>query len=114
MIDMATTPTKDTDGKDSATNGLSYKEFKHDVYDPFTEKDVSVCLRFAKPAGKDTERAQKQMMKSPGLALKNLCASAVHPDDKAEMTEKFAEYPGLSSTFGGALLKACGFGDLGN
>jgi hypothetical protein len=99
---------------ESKGDGRVYKEFSHDVYDPFLEKDVSVKLRFAKPAGKDTERAQKQMMKSPGLALKNLCAGAVHPDDKAEMLEKFAEYPGLSSTFGGALLKACGFGDLGN
>lgn len=94
--------------------GRAYKEFSHDVYDPFLEKDVSVNLRFAKPEAKDTERAQKQMMKSPGMALKNLCAGAVHPDDKAEMLERFAEYPGLSSTFGGALLKACGFGDLGN
>jgi hypothetical protein len=38
----------------------------------------------------------------------------VHPDDKAELQAALDEYPGLASTFGGALMGSCGFGDLGN
>ncbi|NDY73987.1 hypothetical protein DO021_19650 [Desulfobacter hydrogenophilus] len=107
-----TSPIENTE--EQAATGPKYKAFTHDFFDSFSEQDVSVSLRFAQPGAKSTERAQKQMMKSPTLALKNLCAGSVHPDDKALMTEKFEAFPGLASTFGGALLKACGFGDLGN
>ena len=98
--------------KDTKEKG--YQEFSHEFFDTFKSDDVSVAVRFTKPKPQATERAQKQMMKSPNLALKNLCLSAVHPDDKEKMQEVFKEYSGLASTFGGALLKACGFGELGN
>lgn len=98
--------------KESKDKG--YQEFSHEFFDTFQGKDVSVAVRFTKPKPQATERAQKQMMKSPNLALKNLCLSAVHPDDKENMQETFKEHSGLASTFGGALLKACGFGELGN
>jgi hypothetical protein len=102
----------DVQVKDSKEKG--YSEFSHEFFDTFEGKDVSVSIRFGKPTPQATERAQKQMMKSPNLALKNLCLSAVHPDDKEQMQQTFKEYSGLASTFGGALLKACGFGELGN
>ncbi len=91
-----------------------YHEFTHEFFDTFRGEDVSFSIRFTPPSPQATERAQKQMLKSPNLSLKNLCMSAVHPDDKEAMKEAFKAYPGLASTFGGALLKACGFGDLGN
>jgi hypothetical protein len=91
-----------------------YKPFAHEVYDPFAEREVSISLRFCKPSAKATERCQKQMGKSPVMALKNLCAESVHPEDKAKMADLFGEYSGLPTTFGGALLKACGYADLGN
>jgi hypothetical protein len=98
--------------KDSKDKG--YKEFSHEFFDTFEGKDVSFSIKFAKPSPQATEKAQKQMMKSPNRALKNLCLSAVHPDDKEKMQADFKEYSGLASTFGGALLKASGFGELGN
>jgi hypothetical protein len=104
------TQESDENKKDSG----KYISFSHDFFDAFSEKDVNISIRFAKPGAPAAERAQKQMMKSPGMALRNLCGGAVHPDDKAKMTQAFNDFPGLASTFGGALLKACGFGDLGN
>lgn len=98
----------------NASKDKGYQEFSHEFFDTFGGKEVSVTVRFTTPKPQATERAQKQMMKSPNLALKNLCLSAVHPDDKEKMQEIFKEYSGLASTFGGALLKACGFGELGN
>lgn len=100
--------------EDMKKNDKKYKEFTHDFFDEFSEKDVSVSIRFRQPGAPAADRAQKQMMKSPGRALRNLCTGAVHPDDKSKMTQTFDEWPGLASTFGGALLKSCGFGDLGN
>lgn len=103
-----------TTGSTEKGTDAGYKTFTHDFFNAFTEQDVSVSVRFTQPGPKSTERAQKQMMKSPNMAMKNLCVGAVHPDDKTRMEEAFASFPGLASTFGGALLKACGFGDLGN
>ena len=105
---------KNTTMTEASDQGGKYKKFTHEVFDPFAEREVSISWRFRKPSAKETERCQKQMTKSPVLALKNLCADAVHPDDKQAMTDMFSEYSGLPTTFGGALLKACGYADLGN
>lgn len=86
----------------------------HDFYDAFKKEDVSVAIRFKKPTSKTAERAQKEMVKSPVRAFSNLCSACVLPEDKDAYIAAVKEYPGLATTFGGALLKSCGFGDLGN
>lgn len=91
-----------------------FKEFRHAFFDSFTEKDIEVCYRFKRPTPQDAERAQKRMFKSPGQALRDMCTSVVHPDDKEKMMNDFKDYPGLPSTLGTALLKSIGFADLGN
>lgn len=91
-----------------------YKEFEHCFFDTFSDQDVTATARFKKPTWQQADRAQKEMMKSPARAMGNLCQSVVHPDDKAGLTRDFGTWPGLASTFGGALLKVSGFGELGN
>lgn len=91
-----------------------YKEYKHEFYDDFEEKDVKVAYRFSRPTSAAAGRAQKEMQKAPSRGLNNLCMSCMHPDDKPRFNEELKKYPGLSSTFGGALLKASGFAELGN
>lgn len=91
-----------------------YKEFKHSFNDVFAGADIEKAFRFRRPKTPSVDRCQKQMMKSPTKALESLCLDSVHPDDKAQMQEDFKIYPGLASAFGNELLKAVGFGELGN
>ncbi|WP_035278077.1 DUF6848 family protein [Desulforegula conservatrix] len=95
-------------------NTSGYKEFKHSFNDPFADIEIEKAFRFTRPKTPSVDRCQKQMMKSPAKALEGLCLDAVHPDDKAQIQEDFKVYPGLASAFGNELLKAVGFGDLGN
>lgn len=91
-----------------------YKELAHTFSDVFTGKEVTVSVRFKRPGVQSANRAQKGMMKSPSAAFRTLCVDAVHPEDKQKMGEAFDRFPGLASTFGNELLKALGFGELGN
>lgn len=98
--------TKDSNAK--------YVELKHNFYDRFEEKDVEIKIRFKRPQTPQVNRVQKTALKNAGQAFANLTMETVHPEDKDALKSALVEYPGLASTFGGALMGSCGFGDLGN
>lgn len=93
----------------------TYVELKHSFVDKFDgDKDVTVTARFSRPTSAAVSRAQSKIMKNPGQSFHNLCVGCVHDEDKETMLSMFEQYPGLSTTFGSALLASAGFGDLGN
>ncbi|WP_321495633.1 hypothetical protein [uncultured Desulfobacter sp.] len=93
---------------------VQYATLEHTFHDVFSGADVTVAARFKRPSYPQADRAQKEMLKSPARAFQNLCTAVVHPDDKDRLVQNLKIYPGIGSTFGGALLKASGFADLGN
>jgi hypothetical protein len=100
----------------SEKNADAYVELKHSFLDRFTNggTDVELAFRFKRPNTPQASRVQKTALKNAGQAFRNLILETVHPDDKAALQSALDEYPGLASTFGGALMGSCGFGDLGN
>lgn len=91
-----------------------YVELSHSFLDRFEGKDVDLKFRFKRPNTQQANRVQKTALKNAGQAFKNLSLETVHPDDKTALQDALQKYPGLASTFGGALMGSCGFGDLGN
>ncbi|MFH2064987.1 MAG: hypothetical protein ABIK15_07310 [Pseudomonadota bacterium] len=94
--------------------GAEYVEISHKFFDRFEKKEVDCAFRFRRPTAQMASRAQKRMMKTPIPALQDLCMDAIHEDDRKRFLDTGKTYPGLYSTFGGALLNSIGFGDLGN
>ena len=94
--------------------GEKYVELKHSFLDRFKDEDVELAFRFKRPSVPQSNRVQKTALKNAGAAFKNLILETVHPDDKQGLQAALDDYPGLASTFGGALMGSCGFGDLGN
>ena len=104
-----------TETAERADDGTKYVPIKHAFVDRFNDdREVAVEVRFRRATPAAAERTQQKMNKKLGAAMRNLCISCVHPDDKQKMLEAFDEYPGLATTFGTAILEAAGFGDLGN
>ena len=103
-------------GNDTAKQaGPEFVEIRHTFIDRFRgDKEVTAVFRFKGASSAVVERTQQRMNKKLAPAMRNLCVSCVHPDDKARMLEMFETYPGLATTFGNAILEAAGFGDLGN
>lgn len=91
-----------------------YAAFEHTFYDKFEGRDVSFAFRFRRPSSAQVERAQKTMLKKPGMALANLVLDVVHPDQREELRKACDTYPGLASSLGNAVLTSVGFGDVGN
>ncbi|MGE4297526.1 MAG: hypothetical protein AB7E47_05800 [Desulfovibrionaceae bacterium] len=93
----------------------NYAPFIHTFTDRFADDaQVVVSYRLRRPTPAQASRVQKNLLKDPVLAMRNLCVDLVHEEDKNGMVDDFTKYPGLSTTIGGAVLKAVGFGDLGN
>lgn len=107
-------PKKDTKEETRQASDQSHATLEHVFYDEFKGQEITIVCRFARPNASQAQRAQKEMMKSPSRAFSNLTRNVIHPDDKSQYDQHLRAYPGLATTFGGALLKACGYGDLGN
>lgn len=92
-----------------------YVRLEHSFVDKFKGPDeVALSFRFRRPTSQQAERAQKMLLKKTGLAFRTLCLECVSPEEKSRLSEALEEYPGLATTFGGALLSSIGYGDLGN
>ncbi|MEG6552463.1 hypothetical protein V6C53_19705 [Desulfocurvibacter africanus] len=91
-----------------------YAAFEHTFHDKFKGEDVTFSFRFRRPTQPQVERAQKTMMKKPGMALQNLALDVVHPDQREDLRKASDMYPGLASSLGNAVLTSVGFGDVGN
>ncbi|WP_419787214.1 hypothetical protein [Pseudodesulfovibrio sp.] len=91
-----------------------FVELNHEFFDRFKDKDVSFKFHFKRPSTPQVQRVQKTVLKNAGQAFKNLIMETIQPEEKAQLKEALEDYSGLASTFGGALMSSCGFGDLGN
>ena len=91
-----------------------YRELKHSFLDRFKDEDVEFIFGFKRPTTQQISRVQKTVLKNAGQAFRNLIMETVNPDQKESLKKALDEYSGLASTFGGALMASCGFGDLGN
>jgi len=105
----------ETGGQETrAVSAEGYVTFEHTFFDKFQGEDVSFSFLFKRPTQPQVERAQKTMMKKPGMALGNLVLDVVHPDRREELRRACDTYPGLASALGNAILTSVGFGELGN
>ncbi|HJA79943.1 MAG TPA: hypothetical protein H9784_10340 [Candidatus Desulfovibrio intestinavium] len=78
-------------------------------------QEVTLSFRFAKPGKSQIQRMQDKAVKAPGQAARNLLLDVVHPDDKQALMDSMEEYPGVTMSLAGAILKGVGISsDLGN
>ena len=93
----------------------SYKTISHTWVDIFDDdKETSVSFRFARPSAAQVKRLQAGAVKNAGAASYQLLLDTIHPDDKDEFVKAQEQYPALTTTFSGVILKSCGLADLGN
>lgn len=89
-----------------------YVEFSHTFEDPWgaggDETEVKCTYRFAKPNKIQIKRLQDTAAKNAANASCNLVLDTVHPDDKDALTRAMEDYPGLTTTLSGAILKGVG------
>ena len=105
----------DTTAPDSSTTeSRKYVSFDHSWTDPWTEAEVSVSYRFARPTPAQIKRMQATASKNAPVAARTLILDVIHADDREAFTRESENYPGLVTTMAGALIKAVGLADLGN
>jgi hypothetical protein len=98
-------------------NNDNYKYIKvgHAWADPWDDDQEVRCeYRFRKPGRHEISRFNKEVSKSASVAQNNLLVGIVHPEDLNLLKADLEQYPGLLMSLTAWVLKACGFGDLGN
>ncbi len=105
----------------SQTDTRKFVAFSYGFSDPWAgetaedAQDVTLSFRFAKPGKTQIQRMQDKAVKAPGQAARNLLLDVVHPDDKQALLDSMEEYPGVTMSLAGAILKGVGISsDLGN
>lgn len=109
----------------SQTDSRKFVAFSYTFSDPWAgetatgsledAQDVTLSFRFAKPGKTQIQRMQDKAVKAPGQAARNLLLDVVHPDDKQALLDSMEEYPGVTMSLAGAILKGVGISsDLGN
>lgn len=98
--------------------GRKYASFKHTFTDPWAADDgaeVSLEFHFAKPGKVDIKRLQDTAAKNASQASRNLLLSIIKPEEKDALVAALDEYPGIATSFSGAILKGVGISaELGN
>lgn len=97
------------------TDERKYVAFPLTFSDPWEGKEVELSFRFAKPTKTEIRRLQDTAGKNASLASRTLLLSTVHSDDKDSLLQAMEDYPGITTTYSGALITAVGVkADLGN
>lgn len=91
-----------------------YAVFEHSFTDRWSEEEKEFSFRFAKPSKPQMQRMQQTAVKNSALAARNLLVEIVHPEEKEAFLAAADEYPGLITSYAGAVIKAVGIADLGN
>lgn len=98
-----------------------FVKFSHSFEDVWAGEDaeegqvITLSFRFAKPTKLQIQRLQDKASRSPAQAAKNLLLDVIHPGDRQAFMEKLEEYPGIATTFSGAIIKGVGISpELGN
>lgn len=94
--------------------GRKYAEFSLTFTDAWEKKEVDFTFRFAKPGKMLIKQMQKTAPRDSAQAARNLLVNIIHPEEKAIFMAACEEYPGLMTSFSGAIIKAVGIGDVGN
>lgn len=98
-----------------ANTDRKYVAFPLTFSDPWEGKEVELSFRFAKPTKTEIRRLQDTAGKNASLASRTLLLSTVHSDDKDSLLQAMEDYPGITTTYSGALITAVGVkADLGN
>lgn len=96
-----------------------FAPFKLTFTDPWAEdeekREVEMSFRFAKPTKTQIKRMQDTAGRNGAQAMRDIVLGTIHPEDKDALLAKIEEYPGATTSFSSALLKAVGIStDLGN
>lgn len=101
-------------------NGRKYAAFTHSFHDPWAGDnedggEVSLTFHFAKPTKADIKRLQDTAVKNASQAGRNLLLSIIKPEEKENLASALEDYPGIATSFSGAIVKGVGISaDLGN
>ena len=106
-------PKNDT-APEAPVNEKKYAKFNHSFSDPWEGTEQEFSFRFARPSKVQIKLMQKAAVKDYSQAMQNLLINIIHPDEKATLVAAAENYPGLYTSFGGAIIKAVGIADLGN
>ena len=97
------------------TDDRKFAPFAHSFRDPWEESDVELKFRFAKPSKTQIKRLQDTAGRNAAQASRDLLLGTIHPDDKEDLIAQMEMYPGIATSYSGALIKAVGISaDLGN
>lgn len=106
------TPKNNTDGKRYAAIPFSFNDLWAEDED---KREVSMNFRFAKPTKTQVKRLQDTAGRNATQASRDLLLGTIHPDDKEALLAKMEDYPGITTSYATALIKAIGISaDLGN
>ena len=103
----------------AATDGKRYAAIPFTFNDLWAEdedkREVSMNYRFAKPTKTQIKRLQDTASRNATQASRDLLLGTVHPEDKESLLAKMEEYPGITTSYATALVKAVGISaDVGN
>lgn len=95
-------------------DGTVYAVFEHTFVDSWTATEKDFSFRFAKPGKTAIQLFQKAAARDASRASRNMLVNHVHPDEKADFLAAIDAYPGLITSYIGAVMKGVGLADLGN
>lgn len=99
----------------TTADSKKYASFKHSFTDPWEDAEVELDFKFAKPTKSQVKRLQDTAVKKPQQASRNLLLDTIHPDQRAQLEKVLDDYPGVATSYSGAIIKAIGISaDLGN
>lgn len=115
MVTIDNTKTTAPDVSASAVSGGKiYARFDHSFIDTWVGEEREFSFRFAKPDKTAIKLFQKAAGRDTSNASRNMLVSHIHPDEKAAFLAAIDDYPGLITSYIGALMKGVGLADLGN
>lgn len=109
--DSATASSAPADSRRFAAIPFSFT----DLWADEDKREVVLNFRFAKPSKTQIKRLQDTATRNSTQAARDLLMGTIHPEDREELTAKMEDYPGIGTSYAGALIKAVGISaDLGN
>lgn len=94
--------------------GRKYALFTHIFMDNWEGREIEYKFRFAKPNHMLIKQMQKQAPRDSTLASRNVLVNTIHPEDKDAFIAAITEYPALINSFGNAVVRGVGVGEVGN
>lgn len=106
---------EEKDTKSMVVDGRKFVSFPFSFNDPWEAQDIELDFAFSKPTKTQIKRLSDKASRNPTQASRDLLLGCIHPDEKEKLITTLEEYPGIATSYSGALIKGVGIAvDLGN